>query len=378
MQSHLAPSMLIAAQIAARSGTPDSGRDAFARRATTSGAMKYPDNTQRSAEYLRIALALMSKHDAALHPITYAVWYEYASGRSAALNQELDGYIQSQGKVDEELTRRLYESYVADLDPQTVARLNAEFQRLLAEVAASAARTGDDTSRFGLRLQQLGKELKPDMPISVLHERIEGMLSDIENVHGSIRALTERLDHSQDEVERLKTELTRAREEAVIDGLSGLLNRKAFDERAQLLVSTLGAASAGPALVMIDIDHFKQINDTFGHLFGDAVIRSIGHLIKSTVKGQDIAARYGGEEFALLLPETPLAGARVVADRLRFAFAQSRIRRFNSEEPVGNITISAGVASYRAGEDCNALIARADAALYRSKAQGRNCVTVAD
>jgi len=340
--------------------------------------MKYPDNTQRSAEYLRIALALMSKHDAALHPITYAVWYEYASGRSAALNQELDGYIQSQGKVDEELTRRLYESYVADLDPQTVARLNAEFQRLLAEVAASAARTGDDTSRFGLRLEKLGKELKPDMPISVLHERIEGMLTDIKNVHASIRALTERLDHSQDEVERLKTELTRAREEAVIDGLSGLLNRKAFDERAQLLVSTLGAASTGPALVMIDIDHFKQINDTFGHLFGDAVIRSIGHLIKSTVKGQDIAARYGGEEFALLLPETPLAGARVVADRLRFSFAQSRIRRFNSEEPVGNITISAGVASYRAGEDFNALIARADAALYRSKAQGRNCVTVAD
>ena len=340
--------------------------------------MKYPDSAQRSAEYLRIALALMSKHDAALHPITYAVWYEYASGRNRGLNQEVDGHLKSDNKLDEETTRKLYEAYVADLDPQTIARFNAEFQRLLDEVGNSAARTGDDASLFGQRLEQLGRDLQPGMPAAVLHERIEAMVADIHNVHGSIRALTERLDSSQEEVERLKRELIRAREEAIIDGLSGLLNRKAFDERLHLMLANVDQNGVGPCLVLIDIDHFKLINDTFGHLFGDAVIRSIGHLIKSTVKGQDVAARYGGEEFALLLPGTPLAGARVVADRLRFAFSQSRIRRLNSEEPVGNITISAGVAAYRPGEDLTGLIARADAALYTSKAQGRNRITVAD
>ena len=340
--------------------------------------MKYPDSAQRSAEYLRIALALMSKHDAALHPITYAVWYEYASGRNRGLNQEVDGHLKSDNKLDEETTRKLYEAYVADLDPQTIARFNAEFQRLLDEVGNSAARTGDDASLFGQRLEQLGRDLQPGMPAAVLHERIEAMVADIHNVHGSIRALTERLDSSQEEVGRLKRELIRAREEAIIDGLSGLLNRKAFDERLHLMLSNVDQNGVGPCLVLIDIDHFKLINDTFGHLFGDAVIRSIGHLIKSTVKGQDVAARYGGEEFALLLPGTPLAGARVVADRLRFAFSQSRIRRLNSEEPVGNITISAGVAAYRPGEDLTGLIARADAALYTSKAQGRNRITVAD
>jgi len=340
--------------------------------------MKYPDSAQRSAEYLRIALALMSKHDAALHPITYAVWYEYASGRNRGLNQEVDGHLKSDNKLDEETTRKLYEAYVADLDPQTIARFNAEFQRLLDEVGNSAARTGDDASLFGQRLEQLGRDLQPGMPAAVLHERIEAMVADIHNVHGSIRALTERLDSSQEEVERLKRELIRAREEAIIDGLSGLLNRKAFDERLHLMLSNVDQNGVGPCLVLIDIDHFKLINDTFGHLFGDAVIRSIGHLIKSTVKGQDVAARYGGEEFALLLPGTPLAGARVVADRLRFAFSQNRIRRLKSEEPVGNITISAGVAAYRPGEDLTGLIARADAALYTSKAQGRNRITVAD
>src|SRR5690349_17111211 len=230
--------------------------------------MKYPDNAQRSAEYLRIALAMMSKHDAALHPITYAVWYEYASGRNRALNQEVDGHIKADHKLDEETTRKLYESYVADLDPSTVARFNAEFQRLLSEVGTSAAHTGDDTSQFGQRLEQLEKELKPDMPAALLHERVESMLVDTQNVHGSIRALTERLDNSQEEVERLKRELIRAREEAVVDGLSGLLNRKAFDERMQLLISQLVPESAPPSLVLIDIDNFKQINDTYGHLYG--------------------------------------------------------------------------------------------------------------
>jgi diguanylate cyclase len=161
---------------------------------TKTWVMKYPESAQRSAEYLRIALALMSKHDAALHPITYAVWYEYASGRNGALNLELDRHINAQQRIDEEITRKLYEAHVADIDPQTVARFNAEFQRLLEQVADSATRTGDDTSQFGQRLEQLGKDLKPDMPISLLHERINGMLLDIQNVHGSIRALTERLD----------------------------------------------------------------------------------------------------------------------------------------------------------------------------------------
>jgi diguanylate cyclase len=128
---------------------------------------------------------------------------------------------------------------------------------------------------------------------------------------------------------------------------------------------------------MIDIDHFKVLNDSFGHVFGDRVIRSVGELLKATVKGQDVVARYGGEEFALLLPETPLPGAQVVAERLRDAVARSRIRRLNSEETIGSITISAGVASYRPGESVATFIDRADAALYNSKTQGRNRVSIA-
>jgi len=340
--------------------------------------MKYPDSAQRSAEFLRIALALMSKHNAALHPITYAVWYEYASGRCAALKSEIDAQLNAHQTIDEDFTRELYQRYIADLDTETVDRLNAELQRVLDEMSTSAARTGHDASEFGDRLEKLGKELKPDMPASLLDQRIEGMVSDIQNLHSSIRALTTRLDSSRNEIERLKGDLIQAREEALIDGLSGLLNRKAFDQRMLAVLSEAWQSATSPSLVLIDIDQFKRINDNFGHLFGDAVIRTMGQVIKNTIKGQEIAGRYGGDEFALLLPDTPLAGGRAVADKLRFAFSQSRIRRLNSEEPVGNITISAGVATHRRGEDQSAWIARADAALYASKIEGRNRVTAGE
>ena len=127
---------------------------------------------------------------------------------------------------------------------------------------------------------------------------------------------------------------------------------------------------------MIDIDHFKRVNDSYGHPFGDQVIRAVGQVLSQLTQRKDVAARYGGEEFALLLPDTAADGARDVAERLRSAIARGHIKRGNGGEPVGNITISAGVAQFVRGEDPMSLIARADRALYVSKQSGRNRVTV--
>jgi len=340
--------------------------------------MKYPENSERSAEFLRLALSLMSKHEAALNPITYAVWYEYASGVNRALNQDIDLVSRSGQKLDDDATRRLYQAHIAELDEETVAWLNDEFHRLLAEVSESAARTGSDANRFGARLEQWGREIRADAPLPEIHERVQDVLRDTRQLQASVSTLKERLDASQGEIEKLKQELTRVREEAMIDGLTGLLNRRAFDERIEAALQQLPDRSPGLCLVMIDIDHFKRINDTFGHVFGDRVLRTIGQLLKATVKGQDTVARYGGEEFAVLLPETPLTGARIVAERVRESVAGSRIRRLNSEETIGSITISIGVARYRPGDSPASFIERADSALYLSKANGRNRLTLAE
>lgn len=339
--------------------------------------MKYAETQERSAEYLRGALQHMAKHGAGLHPITFAVWYEYVSGSNAALNSELDALIAADRKLDEESTRRLYDTYVADLDEDSAARLSTSIRQLLVDIESSTARTGTDATRFGGELQQWGNVLQQNRGSPVLNERMDLIVQQTQQMQASVSTLQQRLDMSQREISELREELSRVREVAMVDGLTGLLNRTAFDRRLVALVAEEADDSAPLlCLAMMDIDHFKEVNDTFGHVFGDHVLVAIADALKATVKGRDAAARYGGEEFALLLPNTPLQGARVVAEQVRDAIGRKRVRR--GDKIVANITVSVGVAAYRAGEPIASFIERADAALYTSKRDGRNRVTVAN
>jgi diguanylate cyclase len=129
---------------------------------------------------------------------------------------------------------------------------------------------------------------------------------------------------------------------------------------------------------MADIDHFKRVNDSYGHLIGDKVLHAVGRALQANVKGKDTASRFGGEEFAVLLPQTPLEGAARLAETLRATIASGRVKSVGSGETVGNITISIGVACYRAGEPAAEFIARADRALYAAKTRGRNRVCLAE
>jgi len=140
--------------------------------------------------------------------------------------------------------------------------------------------------------------------------------------------------------------------------------------------ATSGGTFKGAALVLADIDHFKQINDKHGHLLGDKILRAIGQTLQANIKGRDIAARPGGDEFAVLLQQTPLAGARALAEQIRTAVAAGRIRRSDSKEQPGSVTLSIGVAAGGSDDTLESLLARADAALYAAKRAGRNRVSV--
>ena len=142
-------------------------------------------------------------------------------------------------------------------------------------------------------------------------------------------------------------------------------------------LSTAGEPSvASPCLLMLDIDHFKKINDSFGHLLGDKVIKMVARTLKNQIKGKDIAARYGGEEFSVLLPETELKNAWTVAENIRRMIESMSIKRAHDKQEVCRMTISIGVARYQSDESVTDFIGRADNALYHSKNTGRNRVTV--
>jgi len=318
----------------------------------------------------------MAKHGAGLHPITFAVWYEYVSGCNAALKADLDATLAAGRKLDEETTRRLYDMHVADMDEESAARLNTSIRRLLLDIEASTARTGNDATRFSGELQLWSEALRQAANAPALTERMDLLLRQTQQMQSSVDTMQVQLDMSQREISELREELSRVREVAMVDGLTGLLNRTAFDRRlAALAAEETDAETPQLCLVMMDIDHFKQVNDNFGHVFGDHVLVAIAAALKATVKGRDAAARYGGEEFALLLPNTPIKGAQVVAEQVREAIGHKRVRR--GDKILANITVSVGVAAYRSDESIASFIERADAALYASKREGRNRVTLA-
>jgi diguanylate cyclase len=178
------------------------------------------------------------------------------------------------------------------------------------------------------------------------------------------------------QVGRLTEELSRLREDVLTDPLTGLKNRRGFDAAISSLKSIADAGSEPFSIVIIDIDHFKKINDTHGHLVGDRVIQQVADTMKSCVRGGDTAARYGGEEFALLLPATALHGAQTVADYIRNSLQRSTVRGLKKGS-VDSVTVSAGVTAFRLGEDVEECIRRADQALYAAKNGGRNRVVVA-
>ncbi len=339
---------------------------------------RYVHSKEQSAEFLRQVLPLMSKQSAALHPISYAVWYEYVSGINPGIRKAVDGFSGNGKTLDEEAVQDLYARHVAEADEAKVQRISASVQEVLANMSLSAQQTGEQANQYGSALAQWGNQLlvPPGTEINA-DAGLQGMLQNTGLMKESVAGLKHRLDESHTQIETLRVELLRAREEAMSDALTGLLNRKGLERK---LSEQLGAdmeLSANQSLLMLDIDHFKRVNDSFGHLFGDKVIRAVAQVIKGNIKGQDIGVRYGGEEFLILLPETPINGALILAEKLRGLIASSRIKRIHSDEMLESVTISIGVASHQNGETLEALIARADAALYVSKSNGRNRVTAA-
>jgi diguanylate cyclase len=179
--------------------------------------------------------------------------------------------------------------------------------------------------------------------------------------------LQERLAQAAERIAALEKTLSQATRDALTDGLTGLANRRAFDVGLRDAASQSGHDAS---LLLLDIDHFKVINDTYGHQAGDEALRRIGQTIAAMVRHTDLAARYGGEEFAVLLPSTGRAGALALAEALRAGIAARRLA-LGDGAPV-SVTVSVGVASFEFGETPAAWVARADVALYLAKQAGRD------
>ena len=166
-------------------------------------------------------------------------------------------------------------------------------------------------------------------------------------------------------------QLQQFEEKAIRDELTGLYNRRQLQTELDQAIALANSHGIAFCLSLIDVDHFKDINDRYGHLVGDLILREFARIARDSIRDSDILGRYGGDEFMQILPDTELKGAVMHAERLR---VHSHFLNLHNVMPQKSISLSIGVAQYRPGEDAAALIERADAALYRSKEHGRNRV----
>ncbi|PNA98903.1 MULTISPECIES: GGDEF domain-containing protein [unclassified Pseudomonas] len=216
----------------------------------------------------------------------------------------------------------------------------------------------------------------------ILENRLEGLLVTMdEHKHerdrreqelaGRLQGLSERVANMEHEALGYREHLEEQRQKALLDPLTGLPNRAAWSERVEREMVEWQENGGHLAMAILDLDHFKRINDSYGHLAGDKVLKIVADQLRKRLQGRDFIARFGGEEFVLLLPQRSPAAAAQVAEVMR-ATVEACPFHFKGERVV--ITTSIGLAAFRSGERADQVLKRADAALYRAKEQGRNLV----
>ena len=174
------------------------------------------------------------------------------------------------------------------------------------------------------------------------------------------------------QIQQAKADQEKLERLANLDSLTGLYNRRVILQRLNERIKYTRRYGDELSLIMLDIDHFKKVNDQYGHLIGDGVLEGIAVLVQRNIRDTDVVGRYGGEEFIIILLKTGLSSALGVAERIRKAIEAAEMK--DSEGNVFSVTVSEGVSSYKPAEDERSLISRADDALYRAKENGRNRV----
>lgn len=329
----------------------------------------------REQAFAKTALALMGEHDVAATPENFELFYVYASGENPAVHQVMGALINSKQSFSRQLledlrARLLHESHAAAAVQSLGGNMSALIEDVLSKLEISTRETVDYKNALSAATGALGGERSQ----ADLRKLVDGLVAATKAMEWRAKSLEEKLQVSSQQVNDLRSKLDNVRKESLTDPLTGIANRKAFDDALRAAVEQMAGDEEDVALLLCDIDHFKKFNDTWGHQTGDQVLRLVAACLAENTKGRDTAARYGGEEFMVLLRGTNLKGATALAEQIRMLIETKKLVKKSTGNILGAITISIGVAQFAPGESAESVIRRADACLYGAKNHGRNLV----
>lgn len=333
----------------------------------------FHDSFDQALDYARQALEKMSEHNVPATPSNYMVWYTHVSGREPDLTRMisilLDNDQDFTNAVSSDLYTKFFTTSTEDVTlHEATERVEGELQRILEYVGEA----GDDASAYGKSLESVQGDILGANDVNALKNAVTKVLKDTRKMEEANSSLESKLAESTNEVGQLRDDLEDMRRETLTDALTGIPNRKLFDMELRRQARDAMEAGEPLSLLMIDIDHFKKFNDTYGHQTGDEVLKLLASTMAKAVKGEDISARYGGEEFAVILPRTDLAGALKVANGIRERISTKKLVNRSNNQDLGKITVSIGAGVFEFGEPLTNFIKRTDQALYKAKAMGRD------
>ena len=339
--------------------------------------MDVGERPPQTSEWARQALVAMRNRNIPPTPENFLVWYTVAADANPTLSRVVQVLDTQSVPYGEERNRELFDRFFSDAAERgALEALGARIEGRLVELTHLLTGVLDGASVYGATLDQVDRRLGEGVSASELRQILATLREDTQHLRNNVSRWENHTTAHAVELGRLQHDLAAAREEAETDALTGIGNRKRFDRRLRELATAACEAGVPLSLLLADIDHFKEFNDTYGHTIGDRVLTLVAANLRELVGPRAEVFRYGGEEFAALAYDVEVMAAVEIAEIMRRSVAGARINRRSGGEPLRRITLSVGLSQYEPGEPLGRFVARSDAALYAAKNAGRNRTSI--
>jgi len=338
----------------------------FAREPQAPSAVSRPSLPSWREAMFEDVGAFLIQHDLDPTPENYALGFEYIAAGNARLVAAVRAEIARVGKLDARVAEQIFDDAGAGASANRLAELAGRMATQAKGLTRIARQSGRDAEEFVSALETQPGPEAAGLPVIELARQMADRT----------RRAEQQLKNAQGELQTMRITLADAQHAADIDSLTDLPNRRAFKRALDVMLMHAKDEASPLNVAFCDIDHFKSINDRFGHAAGDRVLSYVATTLRRDLSGMGTVARFGGEEFVVAMPGVALTDAHGALDACREALSARNLIATENGATIGSVTFSAGLTAWKFGDDTAALLRRADEALYKAKDAGRNRVAL--